>query len=48
MGWNTLREVWDGSVHPEGGPGRVGTPSGRCGTGRDTLREVMDKLGHPP
>ena len=44
---DTLRKVWDGSEHPLEGPGRVGTPAGRYGTGRDTLREVRDRSGHP-
>ena len=43
---DTVTEVRDGSGHPEGGPGRVGTPSGRSGMGWDSLRKVWDGLGH--
>ena len=53
--WGTLKEVWDRSRDPRGGPGRVGGPSGRCGTGRrllgrsrmgqGTLGEVRDWMG---
>ena len=31
-----------------GDPGQVEGPSGRSGTGQDTLREVWDRSGHPP
>ena len=54
MGQDTLREVRDGSGHPPEALGWVGTPSGRSGAGRLTLREVRDTLqkvrnglGHP-
>ena len=40
MDRDTIWEVWDGLGHNPGGPGQVGTPSGRSGTSRDTLREV--------
>ena len=44
-GRETLRVVRDRLGHPEGGLGRVWTPSWRFATGRDTLREVRDGLG---
>ena len=46
-GWETLLEVWDGSVDPREGPGWVGGPSGRSWTGRGTLRAVQDGSGFP-
>ena len=30
-----------------GGPGMVGRPSGRSGTGWETFLEVLDELGDP-
>ena len=47
MGRGTLREVWDGSEEPRGGPGRFVGPSDRSGTGRGTLVEVRDGSGVP-
>ena len=51
-GRDTRWVVRDGSGHPLGGPGRVGTPfertgtpCWRSGTSQDTLREVRDTLG---
>ena len=51
-GRGTLREVWKGLGDPRGGPewvgdcwvgpGRVGKPSGRFGTGRGTIGEVRN------
>ena len=41
-GWGDDRSVRDGSVDPQGGPGRVERPSGRSGTGRETHGEVRD------
>ena len=38
-------EVRDGSGDLRGSPGRVGGQSGRSGTGRRTLGEVLDGLG---
>ena len=35
--------VRDGSEDPMGGPGRVELPSGKSGTGRGTLRDVLDR-----
>ena len=48
MGWGTLPEVRDRSGETLGGPGRVGGPSRRSGTGRGTLSKVWDRLGDPP
>ena len=42
-----LGEVQDGSRDPRGGPGSVGGPSGRSGTGRGTQREVREASGNP-
>ena len=47
MGQDTVQKVRDGSEHPEGGPGRIGIPSGWSRTGQDTLREVWKGSGHP-
>ena len=44
-GSGTLVEVRNGSVDPRGGPGLIGGPSGRFGTGWVTLVEVWDGLG---
>ena len=44
MGHWTLREVRDGSRDSWGGPRRVGGPSWRYRTGRETLAEVRDGL----
>ena len=44
--WDELRaleEVRDGSGDPQERPGWVGGPSGRSGTGRETLGEVKDR-----
>ena len=47
MGRGTLGEVWDGSLDPRGGPGRIGGPSSRSGTGRGTRWEVRDSSLDP-
>ena len=48
MGWWTLGEVRDGLGDPRGGPGRIGRPSERSGTGRVTLPVFRDGYGDPP
>ena len=40
-------EVLDGSGDPQGGPGRVGGPAERSGTGRVNLEDVRDRLEEP-
>ena len=47
MGQETLEEVRDGSGDPQGGPGRIGVPSVRSGTGRGTLGYVRDEFWDP-
>ena len=47
MGCGILPEVLDTLGELPGGPGRVGGPSGRCGTGRRTLPEVRYRSGDP-
>ena len=42
---STIREVQDGSRDPRKGPGQVGGPFTRSGTGRGTLEKVRDGLG---
>ena len=42
MGLEALPEVQDESVVPPGGPGRVGRPSRKSGTFRETLPQVQD------
>ena len=37
MGRGTLREDKDVSIYPRRGPGRVGGPSSRSGTGQGTI-----------
>ena len=44
-GRGTIREVWDGSRDPRGGPKRVGENSERSGMDRGILGEVRDGLG---
>ena len=47
MDLEILREFQDGSGEPCRGPGRVGGPSRRSGTGWETLGEARDGLGDP-
>ena len=47
MGQGTLREVQVGLQDPLGGPGRVGGPTRRYGTGQGTHGEVQDGSGDP-
>ena len=47
MGQRTINEVRDWLGDPRGGPGRVGGPTGRSGTGLRTYGEVRDELGDP-
>ena len=47
MGWGTLGVVRDRSTEPTKGSGQIGRPSGRSGTGRVTLLEVLDELEDP-
>ena len=44
-GSGTLWAVCDVSGDPRGGPGRVGRPLRKSGTGQGTLPEVQDRLG---
>ena len=48
MGEEVLWKVWDGLVDPSRGPGRVGGPSWRSGTGWGTLSEDRDGSWDPP
>ena len=45
MGRETLPKVWDRSGDPRRGPGLVGGPFLRSGTGWGTLGEVQDWSG---
>ena len=45
MGRGKHSNVLDGSWDTLGGPGRVGGPIGRSGTGRGTLGEVRNGSG---
>ena len=47
MGWGTIGEVRDGSGDHRGGPGQVGRPTGRFGTGQKTLGEIRDRSEDP-
>ena len=42
MGRGIFGEVWDGSLDSRGGPGWFVGLSGRSGTGRRTLGDILD------